>query len=287
MHSSSSSESEGDALEGNYSLENCSNSGATNNNHTNDAIEDEMTTMTFASSLLSTPLLSNNNHTNDIMAYAPTTTTHLSTSQFDLVHAVMTFDTNIAIKPPAKASFSSSHSTNSLSSKDNHTNDAMEDAMTGTEHSSTSQVDLAHAVMCFNTNFTVEPHAKPSFSSLSMSNPLPSNNNHTNDTMEDTMTTTAHLSTSQFNPTHAVMYSDDIVAVESPSTSQNPRQTHSIVHHELLLNNNVLFSVEVKTGGDDCGIIQLSAVAVNHKKTLENLTSTSSHCSMLNEVKQL
>ena len=44
------------------------------------------------------------------------------------MHAVMTFDTNVAIKPPAKASFSSSYSTNSLLSKDNHTNDAMEDA---------------------------------------------------------------------------------------------------------------------------------------------------------------
>ena len=82
IHSSSSSKSEGDALEGGNSLENCSNSGLTNNDHTNDAIEDEMTTMTFASSLQSTPLLSNNNHTNDIMASAPppTTTTHSSTS---------------------------------------------------------------------------------------------------------------------------------------------------------------------------------------------------------------
>ena len=74
--------SEGDALEGDNSLENCSNSGLTNNDHTNDAIEDEMTTMTFASSFQSTPLLSNNNHTNDIMASAPPppTTTHSSTS---------------------------------------------------------------------------------------------------------------------------------------------------------------------------------------------------------------
>ena len=45
IHSSSSSKSEGDALEGNNSLENYSNSGATNNDHTNDAIEDEMMTM--------------------------------------------------------------------------------------------------------------------------------------------------------------------------------------------------------------------------------------------------
>ena len=125
------------------------------------------------------------------MAYAPTTTTHSSTSLFDLMHAVMTFNTNVAIEPPAKTSFSSSYLTNSLPSKDNHTNDAMEDAKTRTEHSSTSQVDLAHAVTCLDTNFTVKPHAKPSFSSLSMSIPLPSNNNHTNDTMEDTMTTTA------------------------------------------------------------------------------------------------
>ena len=80
IHSSSSSESEGDVLEGDHSLENCSNSGATNNNHTNDAIEDETTTVMFASSFQSTPLLSNNNHTNDIMAYEPTTTTHSSTS---------------------------------------------------------------------------------------------------------------------------------------------------------------------------------------------------------------
>ena len=39
--------------------------------------------------------------------------------------------------------------------------------------------------------------------------------------------------------------------------------THSIVHHKLLLNNCVLFSVDIKTGGDDCGTTQLSAVAVN------------------------
>ena len=80
IHSSSSSKSEGDALEGDNSLENCSNSGLTNNDHTHDAIEDEMTTMTFASSFQSTPLLSNNNHPNDIMASAPLTTTHASTS---------------------------------------------------------------------------------------------------------------------------------------------------------------------------------------------------------------
>ena len=60
------------------------------------------------------------------------------------------------------------------------------------------------------------------------------------------------------------MHSDDSVAVEvpvkpsqSPWTSQKPRQTHSIVHHELLLTNCVLLSVDVKTGGDDCGILQI------------------------------
>ena len=47
---------------------------------TNDTMEDEMTTTTFASSFQSTPLLSNINHTNDIMVYAPTTTRHSSTS---------------------------------------------------------------------------------------------------------------------------------------------------------------------------------------------------------------
>ena len=85
IHSSNISESEGDALEADNSLENCGKCGLTNNDHTNDAIEDEMTTMTFASSFQSTPLLSNNNHTNDIMASATpppatTTTTHSSTS---------------------------------------------------------------------------------------------------------------------------------------------------------------------------------------------------------------
>ena len=66
------------------------------------------------------------------------------------------------------------------------------------------------------------------------------------------------------------MHSDDSFAVEvpikpsqSPSTSQKPRWTHSIAHHTLLLNNCVLFSVDVETTNDDCGIIQLSAVAVN------------------------
>ena len=91
IHSSSSSESEGDALEGNNSLENSSNSGVTNNDHTNDTIEDEMTTTTFASSFQSTPLLSNNNHTNDnhtndAMEDAKTRTEHSSTSQVDLAH---------------------------------------------------------------------------------------------------------------------------------------------------------------------------------------------------------
>ena len=179
------------------------------------------------------------------MADEPTTTTHLSRSQFDLMDAVITFDTNVAIKPPAKASFSSSSSTNSFLSKDNHTNDAMEDAMTRAEHSSTSQVDLVHAVTCFDTNFAVESPAKPSFFSLSMSNPLPSNNNHTNDTMEDSMTTTAHK------------------ASQSTSTSQKPRWTHPVAHHKLLLNYCVLFSVDVETGGNDCGMIQLCTVAVN------------------------
>ena len=66
------------------------------------------------------------------------------------------------------------------------------------------------------------------------------------------------------------MHSDDSVAVkvhvkpwQSPSPSQKPRWTHSIAHHELLLNNCVLFSVDVETANDDCGIIQLSAVEVN------------------------
>ena len=77
MHSSSGSKSEGDALEGDNSLESCSNSGATKNNHTNDAIEDEATTTMFTSLFLSTPLLSNNNHTNGTMADAPPPTTHI------------------------------------------------------------------------------------------------------------------------------------------------------------------------------------------------------------------
>ena len=112
------------------------------------------------------------------------------------MHGLMTFNTNVAIEPPTKASLSSSYSTNSLLSKDNHTNDAMKDAKTRTEHSSTSPVDLVHAVTCFDTNFAAEPHAKPSSSSFSMSNPLLSNNNPTNDTTQDTRTTTAHSSTS-------------------------------------------------------------------------------------------
>ena len=38
---------------------------------------------------------------------------------------------------------------------------------------------------------------------------------------------------------------------------------HLIAHHELLLNSCVLLSVHVETGGDDCGMVQLSAGAVN------------------------
>ena len=103
---------------------------ATINNHTNDAIEDEMTTMTFASSFLSTPSPSpsNNNHTNATMEDALTATTHSSTSRFDPTQ--MRFDTYIAVEPPAKASFSSSSLSNPLPSHDSHTNDTMEDAMT-------------------------------------------------------------------------------------------------------------------------------------------------------------
>ena len=64
------------------------------------------------------------------------------------------------------------------------------------------------------------------------------------------MTTTAHSSTPQFDLMHAVKYFDDrfavkppVNALQSPSTSQTPRQIHSIVHHELLLNNCVLFQL--------------------------------------------
>ena len=64
-HSSDSPESEGDALEGDESLENCGNSGATNNNHTKDAMEDETTTTTFASSSQSNPTQAKSNHAND------------------------------------------------------------------------------------------------------------------------------------------------------------------------------------------------------------------------------
>ena len=95
---------------------------------------------------------------------------------------------------------------------------------------------------------------------------------------------------------HAVMSFDNNFAVEppakasqSPSMSQKPRWMHSIVHHKLLLNNCVLFSVDVKTGGDDCTIVQLSAVALNLqlKYSLENLASMSSQPTMLNGVKHL
>ena len=53
-----------------------------------------------------------------------------------------------------------------------------------------------------------------------------------NDPMEDAMTTTAHLSISQFDPMHPVMHFDDRFAVEppvkasqSPSTSGSPDDT--------------------------------------------------------------
>ena len=79
-------------------------------------------------------------------------------------------------------------------SNNNHTNDTMEDAMTTTMYSSSSPLGLTHAVTSFDNKFEVKPHAKASFSSSSLSNPLPSNNNHTNDTMEDAMTTTPYTS---------------------------------------------------------------------------------------------
>ena len=56
-----SSESKGDVLEGKESLENYGISGETHNNHTNDAKQDEMTTVMFASSLQSNPTPANNN----------------------------------------------------------------------------------------------------------------------------------------------------------------------------------------------------------------------------------
>ena len=73
------------------------------------------------------------------------------------------------------------------------------------------------------------------------------------------------------------MHSDDSVAVEVPVkplqslfTSQNPRWMHSIVHHELLLNNCVLFPVDVQTGGDYCGILLIQ------KKTSFNFMAATS-----------
>ena len=61
MHSLDSSESDGDVLEGKESLENYGNSRETDNNHTNDAMQDKMTTAMFASSSLSNLMSPNNN----------------------------------------------------------------------------------------------------------------------------------------------------------------------------------------------------------------------------------
>ena len=85
--------------------------------------------------------------------------------------------------------------------------------------------------------------------------------------MKDAMKTTSYVASSQSDPLQAVTGSEDNFAIkppakasQSPSTSWKLRWMHSIVHHELLLNNCVLFSVNVKSGGDDCGIVKLSAL---------------------------
>ena len=114
-HSSDSPESEGDALEGDESLENCGNSGATNNNHTKDAMEDETTTTTFASSSQSNPTQAKSNHANDAMEDATTTTTYATSSRFDPTQAATSFEENFLVAPPGEALMAATWGSNMVS----------------------------------------------------------------------------------------------------------------------------------------------------------------------------
>ena len=103
-----------------------------NNNHTNDTIEDETTTMTvhIIVSIHSVAVKQQSYKWHNGRCTNNNNNTHSSTAQFDPTHAV-TFNTKMLQLNhlPAKASFSSLSLTNSLpSNKDNHTNDTMEDA---------------------------------------------------------------------------------------------------------------------------------------------------------------
>ena len=57
------------------------------------------------------------------------------------------------------------------------------------------------------------------------------------------------------------------------------RSQHSIAHQELAANNCILVHVDIESGGDKCGIVQLSYVTYDTatRKTLVNSMSSSSH----------
>ena len=74
--------------------------------------------------------------------------------------AVMTLTPNVAIEPPAKHHFHPHIQPTHCHQRTIIQMMQWKMQKTRTEHSSTSQVDLAHAVTCFNTNFAIETHAK-------------------------------------------------------------------------------------------------------------------------------
>ena len=61
--------------------------------------------------------------------------------------------------------------------------------------------------------------------------------------------------------TPAKQYDTNDATTAAAKPAAKPRRIHSIAHEQIINKSLVLFHVDIETGGEHCGIIQLSAVA--------------------------
>lgn len=84
-----------------------------------------------------------------------------------------------------------------------------------------------------------------------------------------------YLTDSHENDTHIASPADneheDVQIIgnhQTKATGQGTRRSTSLLHDDLLAGNCVFFSIDLETGGENCGIVQLSAVAFKLDGTL-------------------
>jgi hypothetical protein len=55
---------------------------------------------------------------------------------------------------------------------------------------------------------------------------------------------------------------------EGNQQKKAPRRTHSVAHEDFVANNVVLFNVDLETGGNDCGPVQISVAAYDPRNKI-------------------